>query len=77
MTSEILLRRETIEREEFIELLEGKSEDEVFGPDEPALPGGAAARAGGPGAQARARPAAAAPARLGRRHRRDARRLLA
>jgi cell division protease FtsH len=40
-TSEILLNRETIEREEFIELLAGKSEDEVFGRDEePALPVG-------------------------------------
>jgi cell division protease FtsH len=39
-TSEILLRRETIEREEFIQLLEGKSELEVFGPDEPVLPQG-------------------------------------
>ena len=37
-TSEILLRRETIEREEFIALLDGKSEDEVFGREEPALP---------------------------------------
>jgi cell division protease FtsH len=39
-TSEILLRRETIEREEFIQLLDGKSELEVFGPDEPVLPSG-------------------------------------
>ena len=39
-TSEILLRRETIEREEFIQLLDGKSEEEVFGPDEPVLPQG-------------------------------------
>src|SRR4051812_29688926 len=38
MTSEILLRRETIEREQFIELLEGKSEEEVFGAEEPAVP---------------------------------------
>jgi cell division protease FtsH len=38
VTSEILLRRETIEREQFIELLEGKSEHEVFGAEEPALP---------------------------------------
>jgi cell division protease FtsH len=38
MTSEILLRRETIEREQFIELLDGKSEEEVFGEDQPALP---------------------------------------
>jgi cell division protease FtsH len=36
--SEILLRRETIEREEFIQLLDGKSELEVFGPDEPVVP---------------------------------------
>jgi cell division protease FtsH len=38
MTSEILLKRETIEREQFIELLEGKSEEEVFGTDEPPVP---------------------------------------
>jgi cell division protease FtsH len=37
-TSEILLRRETIEREQFIELLEGKTEEEVFGAEEPAIP---------------------------------------
>src|SRR5438128_6788038 len=37
-TAEILLRRETIEREEFIALLDGKSEEEVFGPDEPVVP---------------------------------------
>jgi cell division protease FtsH len=36
--SDILLRRETIEREEFIQLLDGKSEEEVFGPDEPVVP---------------------------------------
>jgi cell division protease FtsH len=36
--SEILLRRETIEREEFIGLLEGKTEEEVFGRDEPVVP---------------------------------------
>jgi cell division protease FtsH len=36
--SDILLRRETIEREEFLELLDGKSEGEVFGPDEPVVP---------------------------------------
>ena len=35
VTSEILLRRETIEREQFIELLEGKSEEDVFGAEEP------------------------------------------
>jgi len=39
-TSEVLLRRETIEREEFIQLLDGKSEEEVFGVDEPLLPQG-------------------------------------
>jgi cell division protease FtsH len=38
MTSEILLKRETIEREQFIEILDGKSEEEVFGEDQPALP---------------------------------------
>jgi cell division protease FtsH len=37
-TAEILVRRETIEREQFIELLEGRSEVEVFGPDEPVVP---------------------------------------
>jgi cell division protease FtsH len=37
-TAEILVRRETIEREEFIQLLDGRSEDEVFGPDEPVVP---------------------------------------
>jgi cell division protease FtsH len=37
-TSEILLRRETIEREQFIQLLDGKAEDAVFGPDEPVVP---------------------------------------
>jgi cell division protease FtsH len=38
VTSEILLRRETIEREQFIQLLDGKGEEEVFGPDEPVVP---------------------------------------
>jgi cell division protease FtsH len=38
LTSEILLRRETIEREQFIDLLEGKSEEEVFGADETPIP---------------------------------------
>jgi hypothetical protein len=33
--SEILLRRETIEREEFIQLLDGKTEEDVFGRDQP------------------------------------------
>jgi cell division protease FtsH len=33
--SEILLKRETIEREEFEALLTGKSEEDVFGPDVP------------------------------------------
>jgi cell division protease FtsH len=36
--SDILLRRETIEREEFIELLAGKGEEEVFGVEEPVPP---------------------------------------
>ena len=38
LTSEILLRRETIERDQFIKLLNGESELDVFGPDEPVLP---------------------------------------
>jgi cell division protease FtsH len=33
--SEVLLKRETIEKEEFEGLLAGKSEEEVFGPEEP------------------------------------------
>jgi cell division protease FtsH len=50
--SEILLKRETIERVEFEALLDGRSEEDVFGPDEvpasgaperPELPGGAVA----------------------------------
>ncbi len=35
--SELLVRRETIERREFLELLEGRDEAEVFGPDEPVI----------------------------------------
>ncbi|MEA2406161.1 MAG: cell division protease FtsH, partial [Thermoleophilaceae bacterium] len=38
LTSEILLRRETIEREQFIELLAGKPEEEVFGAEAPPAP---------------------------------------
>ena len=36
--SEILVKRETIEKEEFLALLEGKSEEEVFPGEEPAKP---------------------------------------
>jgi cell division protease FtsH len=36
--SKVLLERETIEREEFEQLLAGKSEEDVFGPTEPAEP---------------------------------------
>jgi cell division protease FtsH len=36
--SEILVKRETIEREEFEALLAGKSEEDVFGPEEPSGP---------------------------------------
>jgi cell division protease FtsH len=36
--SEILVKRETIEKEEFLALLAGKSEEEVFGVDEPTKP---------------------------------------
>jgi cell division protease FtsH len=38
LVSDILLRRETIEREQFIELLEGKTEEEVFGSEAPPVP---------------------------------------
>jgi cell division protease FtsH len=38
VTSEILLRRETIDREQFLQLLDGKTEEEVFGADEPVRP---------------------------------------
>jgi cell division protease FtsH len=37
-TSEILLKRETIEKDEFVALLDGKTEEDVFGPDEPSTP---------------------------------------
>jgi len=36
--ADVLLRRETIEREEFIELLAGKTEEDVFGQEEPVPP---------------------------------------
>jgi cell division protease FtsH len=36
--SEILVKRETIEREEFEALLAGKSEEDVFGPEQPSGP---------------------------------------
>jgi cell division protease FtsH len=36
--SEILVKRETIEKEEFLALLAGKTEEEVFGVDEPTKP---------------------------------------
>jgi cell division protease FtsH len=36
--SELLVRRETIEREQFEALLAGQSEEEVFGPEEPVAP---------------------------------------
>jgi cell division protease FtsH len=64
MTSEILLKRETIEREQFIELLDGKSEEEVFGEEQPALPAPPpAARTGRPRARRRPSDGAASPAR--------------
>src|SRR5207302_2241486 len=36
--SEVLVKRETIEKEEFKALLAGRSEEDVFGPDEPTTP---------------------------------------
>jgi cell division protease FtsH len=51
VVSKILLKRETIEKDEFQALLDGRSEEEVFGPDEPppaepVLPPAPADRAG-------------------------------
>ena len=50
--SEILVKRETIEKEEFLALLEGKSEEEVFGLEQgqktPELPPAPPAPAGRP-----------------------------
>ena len=67
--SEILVKRETIEKEEFLALLDGRDEEEVFGPDEAARAAHAARRrpARPPGAR---RAAAAAPPGAGRRRRR-------
>ena len=66
--SELLLKRETIESDEFEALLAGKSEEEVFGPDDtppapgtperPELPSAADRAAGKLGFRARASPAA-------------------
>jgi cell division protease FtsH len=53
--SEILVKRETIEKEEFIGLLAGKSEEEVFGPEEghkPELPAAPPAPLDRPGREA-------------------------
>ena len=70
--SEILVKRETIEKEEFLALLDGKSEEEVFGVEEETKP--RAARAARARRSRRARSAAHDPApRAGRRHRRDPR----
>ncbi len=38
VTSQTLMRRETIEKEEFAALLDGKSYEEIFGDDEPTTP---------------------------------------
>ncbi len=37
--ADILMRRETIERDEFLALLEGRAEEDVFGPEEPSAEG--------------------------------------
>ena len=70
--SEILIKRETIEKEQFEALLDGQTEEEVFGAEAPPAargpdPAGAADRA-----RAARGPAAAAAAGAGRRHRRVA-----
>ena len=51
--SELLLKRETIEREEFEALLAGKSEEEVFGPDDAAVRRHARAPRAAPGRRSR------------------------
>ena len=69
--SEILLRRETIEREEFEALLAGKAEADVFAdeappagtPERPELPAGAADRSGREAPRPLPRPGLAAEAR--------------
>ena len=73
--SELLLKRETIEREEFEALLAGKSEEEVFGPDDAAGRRHARAPRAAPGRRPRRprRPAPAAAPRPRRRHDRGAR----
>ena len=77
VTSEILLRRETIDREQFLQLLDGKSEEEVFGADEPVRPqipppppqpAGRAAHCPPPGAQPPAGRRRAAGSRPRTRH---------
>ena len=74
--SKILLERETIEAEQFVALLEGKSEEEVFPPDEEEKAEAARGRGReehGSRGLAPARAAEARPRR--RRRRRDAQRL--
>ncbi len=71
--SEILVKRETIEKEEFLALLDGKNEQEVFGAEEPPapelpVPPAQADRAGREAPRPLPRPG------LGRRHGRYARR---
>ena len=70
LTSEILLKRETIEKDEFIALLAGKTEEEVFGPDGAA---DACARRVDPGRPDPRDPAPAPAPRPRRRRRRDPR----
>ena len=66
--SEILVKRETIEKAEFEALLEGKSEEDVFGPDEePSTRPAARAARGRAQRPAAGRPAPAAASRPRRR----------
>ena len=67
--SEILLKRETIERDQFEALLSGKTEIEVFGEDE-ITTGGTPERPELPGLPGRARPRDASPAPASRPRRR-------
>ncbi len=68
VTSLSLMKRETIEKEEFAALLAGKSEEEIWGPDEPTTPPELPGQAQ-PGRRGTPRRPAAAPAPRPRRRR--------
>ena len=75
--SEILIKRETIEKEQFEALLDGQTEEEVFGAEAPPPPEVPIPPAPPPSARRARGPAAAAAAGPRRRHRRVASRRVA